>query len=229
MGRLVASCGFSILLLVNTKPSSVFASTLDGEEHQGRNRATTPYHHDDFLLPKLDPDRTDALGWTDAHHAAYGSVITTIDGIDIVVPQEKSREFLEQEFLPVRTATTALLEKILCQTNHFGQTTLHLAVRQDNMNVVSLCIDRKISCRDYGNRDGDTALHYAAAWGRRRAAEMLLEDGADPTVTNDAGQTPMDDALLHGYDDILDMMKGFVIQTVEQEHHHQQKIIEEEF
>ena len=37
---------------------------------------------------------------------------------------------------------------------------------------------------------GRTALHMAAAWGHADVAQLLLENGADPTLVDDEGMTP---------------------------------------
>jgi ankyrin repeat protein len=39
---------------------------------------------------------------------------------------------------------------------------------------------------------GRTALHMAAAWGHADVARLLIESGADPTITDDEGMTPVD-------------------------------------
>ena len=39
---------------------------------------------------------------------------------------------------------------------------------------------------------GRTALHMAAAWGHADVAQLLLENGADATIVDDEGMTPVD-------------------------------------
>ena len=98
-------------------------------------------------------------------------------------------------------------DEFLCLRNDFGQTALHLAVRQDHDELVSfLILTRKLPCLDVGNGDGDTPLHYAAAWGRRESARLLIQGGADPSILNNQGKTPMDDALSFGHPDIWSIM-----------------------
>ncbi len=45
---------------------------------------------------------------------------------------------------------------------------------------------------------GRTALHMAAAWGHVDVVQLLLENGANPTIIDDHGMTPPDVAR-HGY------------------------------
>lgn len=42
---------------------------------------------------------------------------------------------------------------------------------------------------------GSTPLHYAASRGHSEIAQELLQSGADPTITNEFGQTPLDLAV----------------------------------
>lgn len=55
--------------------------------------------------------------------------------------------------------------------------------------------------------DGDTALHLASLYGRRRVVARLLEAGADPTVDNpEDGTRALHDAAAGGYDEIVDLL-----------------------
>ena len=42
------------------------------------------------------------------------------------------------------------------------------------------------------NKDGNTALHLAAFFGRADVAKLLLENGANPQARNNDGETPVD-------------------------------------
>jgi ankyrin repeat protein len=148
---------------------------------------------DSFLL---DPIRIDVLGWTDAHQVAYGSPIL-IAGQTVVVPSSRARAFLE-----------GASDDFLCQQNDFGQTALHLAARQDNNEIVSLHVERTLPCLSVGNRDGDTPLHYAAAWGRAISAQILAKGGADISARNNKGRTPLDDSLSFGHKYVLSLINA---------------------
>ena len=45
---------------------------------------------------------------------------------------------------------------------------------------------------------GNTVLHYAAGYGRKEVAELLLASGAAMDATNKAGQKPQDVAKVNG-------------------------------
>jgi hypothetical protein len=129
--------------------------------------------------PGIDYGRVSAIGWTDAHNVAYG---LPLDRGSAAVPREDAAAFL-----------AAADDAYLCARNDYGQTALHLAVRQNNVAVVDLYARRRL-CLDAANADGDTPLHYAAVFQRLDAVWMLLGAGADPSAENADGDTPADDA-----------------------------------
>lgn len=143
------------------------------------------------ILPNLDLKRVDELGWTDAHHVAYARP---------PYGDQNRRKLLQ-----------GAPEEYLCRQNAYGQTALHLAVRQDTRDVVELYVDRKLPCINSGNMHGDTPLHYAAAWGRLEATELLLHGGADATRLNQRHKSPFDDAKESGHERIAFLLKGELV------------------
>jgi ankyrin repeat protein len=132
-----------------------------------------------YAVPALDVGRRSPLGWTDAHNVAYGLPVTPEAG---VVADVDALAFLG-----------GANDDYLCARNDYGQTALHLAVRQNRLDLVDLYARRRL-CLDAANADGDTPLHYAAVFQRTDAVWMLLGAGADPGATNADGATPLDDA-----------------------------------
>jgi ankyrin repeat protein len=57
------------------------------------------------------------------------------------------------------------------------------------------------------HENGYTALAYAAMKGNGRMVELLLRNGADPTVTTKEGDTPVELALRLGHSDVADILK----------------------
>jgi ankyrin repeat protein len=49
-----------------------------------------------------------------------------------------------------------------------------------------------VNARD---KDGNTPLHFAASWSRPDVIRLLLDHGADPTIANYTGATPVIVAL----------------------------------
>jgi len=56
--------------------------------------------------------------------------------------------------------------------------------------------------------NGYTALAYAAMKGNGRMVELLLRNGADPTVTTKEGDTPVELALRLGHSEVADILKA---------------------
>ena len=46
---------------------------------------------------------------------------------------------------------------------------------------------------------GSTPVHLAASWGRTEALAALLKQGADPTIPNKSGVTPLAAAVANGH------------------------------
>jgi uncharacterized protein len=75
----------------------------------------------------------------------------------------------------------------------YGWTPLITASQDGHLEVVRLLlghpsVNAAINQRD---RDGETALYSACYWGHGGSARVLLESGADPTIANRRGTTPM--------------------------------------
>lgn len=49
-------------------------------------------------------------------------------------------------------------------------------------------------------------LHYAAAYGRIRVVELLLEKGANVNITNEGGETPLHYATKHGHTKVMEIL-----------------------
>jgi len=48
-------------------------------------------------------------------------------------------------------------------------------------------------------------LHWAALNGHVSAVELLIKAGAEPSVKNDAGRTPVFEAQQRGFEDVVDV------------------------
>ena len=65
--------------------------------------------------------------------------------------------------------------------------------------------------------NGYTALAYAAMKGNGRMVELLLRNGASPTVTTKEGDTPVELALRLGHSEVADILKAARQQMVADE------------
>ena len=89
-------------------------------------------------------------------------------------------DFIDAQKAKVNAADTAL-----------GMTPLSYAALFGHENVVELLLDRGTRVNQ-PNRDGGTALHSAAFLGRVKIVSRLLKAGADGTLKNERGESPLD-------------------------------------
>jgi tetratricopeptide (TPR) repeat protein len=82
-----------------------------------------------------------------------------------------------------------------------GHTALHTAAKEGNASIVSqLCVATKAPAQatglagslDIPSQTGDTALHYAVVATHKNAVQVLLDQGANPHMTNMLADTPLD-------------------------------------
>ncbi len=57
------------------------------------------------------------------------------------------------------------------------------------------------------DRDGSTALHWAAREGRKAVAEVLLAKGADVNVKGESSLTPVQLAAAEGHEDLVELLR----------------------
>ncbi len=120
-------------------------------------------------------------------------------------------------------------------TDRFGTTVLMCAAQEGHHKLIkSLCMNpdedfedssedeesgkrkRTRSTHTHGhsvdpnikNDDGDTALHYAAEQGHKKAVQMLLRYGADPTLKNNKKRTAQDEASDKGDKAIVKLLQA---------------------
>ncbi|MDR2304044.1 MAG: ankyrin repeat domain-containing protein [Treponema sp.] len=72
-----------------------------------------------------------------------------------------------------------------------GRTALHAAMFQSNLEVIRILIRNGWDINAESTKNGNTPLHDAVMVGNVNAAKLLLEKGADKSIKNKAGLTPM--------------------------------------
>lgn len=75
-----------------------------------------------------------------------------------------------------------------------ADTLLHVCNKNFSPEVATLLLQNGLSV-DSRNADGDTVLHHAARDGLFVQADLYIKHGADPLLTNLAGQTPLLEAM----------------------------------
>lgn len=73
-----------------------------------------------------------------------------------------------------------------------GMGLIHWAADRGNLAVLKCLVNDLMVNVDLKDGDGQTALHYAASCGHSDVVEFLLDNGADPNVTDIDGALPID-------------------------------------
>jgi ankyrin repeat protein len=94
------------------------------------------------------------------------------------------------------------------QTNQLGVTPLALAALTGDTTAIRRLIaaGAQVNSRTKG---GATPLHVAA---NTKVADLLLQAGADPYLKTVIGQTPLDQALEQGRNDVANVISNFSVQ-----------------
>ena len=80
----------------------------------------------------------------------------------------------------------------------YKRSALIMAVRNGNSKIVNLLL-RKGALWNDSDSSGNTALHYAAAYGWKECAEQLIKAGADTNASNNWKITPLNIAMLKNH------------------------------
>jgi ankyrin repeat protein len=106
-------------------------------------------------------------------------------------------------------AAVALIErsKDINVKGYFGQTALHEAARQGNVEIVKLLIDRGADINIITvDRNRGTALHDAALKGNMEIVKMLIEKGSNVNATNKSGGTVLAKAISSGNKKVVELV-----------------------
>ena len=87
----------------------------------------------------------------------------------------------------------------------FGSSPLISATFLDVAEAVKLLIDAGADLNSK-NKEGSTALHTAAAFGKTEIANMLMDAGADLNVQNNEGSTPLHTSAFFCHTDIVKIL-----------------------
>lgn len=85
----------------------------------------------------------------------------------------------------------------LCRTDECGGSPVAQIAKNGRMDLANVLMMLEVA--DEANRVGTLpAMHRAAYWNYGDAIQDLLEEGVDPSVPNDAGETPLHLAVRYG-------------------------------
>ncbi|KAI9105426.1 ankyrin repeat-containing domain protein [Phlyctochytrium arcticum] len=119
--------------------------------------------------------------------------------------------YLSTQNLDLSTAPTATLRTLFTQALPNGNTALHMAAANGQIEVVKFLIP-PMTPGDINqiNLDGSTALHWAALNGKLDCVELLLSCGAEATLQNELGRSAVTVAEQQGHMDVVNiLLKSF--------------------
>jgi len=99
-------------------------------------------------------------------------------------------------------------------TNCSGATLLHIAAAQGAVAVLELLLSRQnpdqplINIKEKEKSGGFSALHHAVIHGHMKAAEILLNRGADMNAQDDDGFTCLHHACRRGFKSMVELLLG---------------------
>ncbi|KAG4306596.1 hypothetical protein PORY_000584 [Pneumocystis oryctolagi] len=117
-----------------------------------------------------------------------------------------SNEVFEAFFYAARLGDLKTIQELplstinLFQQDEYGNTALHMASANGNLNVVQFLLSQLSKTNDkhkyisIQNEQGNTPLHWAALNGHLEVVSLLVKEGADLYIQNKAQKTPLSDA-----------------------------------
>ncbi len=108
----------------------------------------------------------------------------------------------------------ALAQKLInkeADVNKTGWTPLHYAATKGHVEIMRLLLEYNAFV-DAESPNGTTPLMMAVHYGTRESAELLLKEGADPTLKNKLGLTAADFALRASRKDMADLIAAAIRQ-----------------
>jgi inversin len=164
-----------------------------------------------------DNEKMTVLHWCAYNNNSEGVKKLLQCGADIVMTDIEGKTALHwtanngddktiKEFLE-KTPTAVNLK------DSYERTALHLAVSAGNVPVILALLNAPTIRADVSAVDKDfrTPLHWAAVMGLSHIVGILMENGADPLVTDGTGATPLRYAALRNHEETVETLLSFDI------------------
>ena len=178
---------------------------------------------EEFMNRKLSVDVSDDHGFTPLHLAVFSEVEESIlEKISLLISAgaEVDKRNLHG-FTPMRLAcmnflnlkASSVLHLVRCGASphvldEYGNTCLHVIFKgnpyfsyygKDSLEVTTILEELvKLGCNvNLKNRNGQTAVHYAAYSALPEQVKTLLECGADPSIADHIGRTPLHKSMFN--------------------------------
>ena len=96
----------------------------------------------------------------------------------------------------------------VCKKNVLGDTPLHIACKRQNIDIITAILDKNKKCIDNQNSNEYTALMIACMMRNDDMVELLLSNGANPSVIKSNGETAYSIAVELGERGIASKIKS---------------------
>ncbi|KAF8248856.1 hypothetical protein K440DRAFT_599764 [Wilcoxina mikolae CBS 423.85] len=152
-------------------------------------------------------DKTSALGIASRIGLGWLGVELVRGGVDVHVISDSLRSPLHDAAAGGDVGLVKLLVErgvAIDIRDVYGQTALHHAAQRGQVEMVDLLLKQALPINERGLY-GFTPLNHAVRTGHVKATQMLLEAGADPTIADDRGKTPLDNVRFYGPDNSSDL------------------------
>ena len=173
---------------------------------------------DNDLLNQQDEfDRTSLLGAAYGGHSALVARLLTL-GAELELQNDRGLTATHMACAGNNASCLSLLLDTgasLAARTEFDVTPLMLAACLGSVDCVALLVARggatlDVDARRGEENDGDTALHAAVAMNRASITSLLLQAGANPTIRDKHGRTPLDCAQEDGHAQCIALLEPAV-------------------
>jgi len=168
-------------------------------------RAVNAHAYDDLWFDAARAGRTDIL--SALLDAGYPINATTSSGFTAVILTAYDEQPVALDYLIARGANT-------CVGDRNGNTALMGALYKGNLDIARRLL--RAGCPiDQANNAGETALSFAAMFGRLTFIDILADNGADLAHRDRRGDSASDVARKQGNDESLEALKNAVTRSAQ--------------
>ena len=211
--RVLIDNGANVMAKVAGKPGPFEAAKHNGHEAAAKLLAAALKHHRAGAKAEK-ADKAVGKLWQDlvlALNGAQGEEIRRLAQAPNFSKLSPDQQLLVQSMLGATEEVRALLSlganpNVSFEGVIFGAPVLYfLAGRERNTEVIALLLDAGANAH-LAQKDGSTALHFAAKRGNVEIARLLMGKGVDPNDTNGSGMPPLIDACIQGNTRMVDAL-----------------------
>jgi len=211
--RVLLKKGANVAVKVDGFPSMADVAKHSGHESAAKLLAAALKHHRAGAKAEKEDKAVGNL-WQDlvlALNGAHGEEIRQLAQAPNFSKLSPDQQLLVQSMLGATEKVRALLSvganpNVSFEGVLFGAPVLYVSAgRASSTEVIALLLDAGADAY-LAQKDGSTALHFAAKRGNVEIAKLLMGKGVDPNVTYGSGMPPLIDACIQGNARMVDAL-----------------------